>query len=130
MVYAGDLKSPGHQPCRFESGLRHTGMGMDPKLKIAASRLLEASRLGLAAHREEIEIVVSALEKSQDELGRKTREFHSLKTAFDILEGVVTDQGSRIQALEKAISDYLDPNRARDGDMELRTILEKELGRE
>ncbi len=103
---------------------------MDPKLKIAASRLLEASRLGLAAHREEIEIVVSALEKSQDELGRKTREFHSLKTAFDILEGVVTDQGSRIQALEKAISDYLDPNRARDGDMELRTILEKELGRE
>ena len=101
---------------------------MDRKVEVAAGRLKAAAELGLLSHREETLVLLNHLETDQKDAAKKFREYHSLKTAFDILEGVVTDQSSRIKGLEDAIRGYLDPNRSRSGVDELQTVLEQELG--
>ena len=101
---------------------------MDQKVEVAVGRLKAAADLGLLSHREEILAILNHMESDRKDSARQFREYHSLKTAFDILEGVVTDQSSRIQALEDSIRGYLDPSRSRSGMDELQTVLEQELG--
>ena len=98
------------------------------KVETAAGRLKAAAELGLLSHREEILVLLNHQESNRKDSARQFREYHSLKSAFDILEGVVTDQSSRIKALEDSIRGYLDPSRSRSGVDELQTVLEQELG--
>ncbi len=101
---------------------------MENKLDIAVGRLKKASQLGLLSHREEVGVILEWLQSKQNETAKEFREYHSLKTAFDILEGIVADQSSRIRALEDAIRVYLDPSLSRSGVDQLQTVLEQELG--
>jgi hypothetical protein len=101
---------------------------MDQTLEDVVGKLRTASDLGLLSHPEEVGIILELLEAARKDVAQQFREYHSLKTAFDILEGVVADQSSRIKALEDAIRSYLDPSQARSGVSELQTVLIQELG--
>ena len=101
---------------------------MEQELEVALGKLRTAKDLGLLSHQEEVSVILEGLKSSQSDVAQQFREYHSLRTAFDILEGVVADQSSRIKALEDAIRGYLDPSQARSGISELQTVLIEELG--
>jgi hypothetical protein len=101
---------------------------MEYPVKIAKEQLESAMKLGLVGHRKEIELLITNLIRMENDLGDSERRYYSLQNAFDILQGIVADQTSRINALENAISEYLDPSAARLGVEILQTVLVKELG--
>ncbi|MCP4549104.1 MAG: hypothetical protein GY835_21835 [bacterium] len=103
---------------------------MEHNIKIAREQLEAAIKLGLTSNPNEIEILLNRLDAAILESADHQRKLFALQNAFDILQGVVADQTSRINALENAIRDYLDPDCARNGVMVLETVLEKELGEE
>ena len=103
---------------------------MNHRLDVAKQQLLAASRLSLAAHREEIDALLTGLDQQERLIGRLRSECASLQGALSLQESIIDDLNSRINALEAAIRDYLDPNKSRNGAQVLLTVLEKELGEE
>lgn len=103
---------------------------MNHRLDIASEQLLAASRLGMSSHRAEIETVLAGLDQQERLIESLRNRNIALKEAGEMQNSIIEDLNSRINALEFAIRDYLDPDRARDGASVLLTVLEKELGSE
>jgi len=103
---------------------------MNHRLDIAREQLLAASRLGLASHRAEIETLLAGLDQQERLIESLRNRCTGLKEAGEMQDSIIDDLNSRINALESAIRDYLDPDKARNGASVLLTVLEKELGAE
>ena len=107
---------------------RIEGDPVSNRLDMAKQQLLAASQLGLASHRAEIETLLAGLEQQEQLVGRLRSERDALTHAMTMQDSIIDDLNSRINALEAAIRDYLDPARSRLGASVLITVLEKELG--
>lgn len=103
---------------------------MNHRLDLAKQQLLAASRLSLSAHREEIDSLLTGLDQQERLINRLRSECASLQGALSMQESIIEDLNSRINALETAIRDYIDPNKSRNGADVLITVLERELGAE
>jgi hypothetical protein len=103
---------------------------MNHRLDVAKEQLIAASRLGLSSHRAEIEALVTGIDQQERIITNLRQRGQSLQDALGMQDSIIDDLNSRINALEAAIRDYLDPDRARDGASVLLTVLDKELGEE
>lgn len=103
---------------------------MNHRLDLAKQQLLAASRLSLSSHREEIDALITGLDQQERLINRLRSECASLQGALSMQESIIEDLNSRINALETAIRDYVDPSKSRNGTDVLITVLERELGAE
>lgn len=103
---------------------------MNHRLDLAKQQLLAASRLSLSSHREEIDALLTGLDQQERLINRLRSECASLQGALSMQESIIEDLNSRINALETAIRDYIDPSKSRNGADVLITVLERELGAE
>ncbi|MBM4117450.1 hypothetical protein FJ251_06840 [bacterium] len=103
---------------------------MNHRLDLAKQQLLAASRLGLSSHREEIDALITGLDQQERLINRLRSECASLQGALSMQESIIEDLNSRINALESAIRDYIDPSKSRNGADVLITVLERQLGAE
>ncbi len=101
---------------------------MNHRLDVAKHQLIAASHLGLASHRAEIEALVVGMDQQERMIENLRQRGQSLRDALSMQDSIIDDLNSRINALEAAIRDYLDPGRARDGASVLLTVLDKERG--
>lgn len=101
---------------------------MSNRLEVAKQQLLAASQLGLASHRAEIETLLDGLDQLEHRNDRLRAEVEALQGAMTMQDSIIDDLNSRINALEAAIRDYLDPGKSRLGASVLLTVLDKELG--
>lgn len=103
---------------------------MNHRLDVAKEQLMAAGRLGLASHRSEIETLLAGLDHQERLIERLRSQCEAYRDAIAMQNSIIEDLNSRINALEGAIRDYLDPGMSRDGASVLLTVLDKELGEE
>jgi len=82
---------------------------MNHRLDVAKQQLIAASRLGLSSHRAEIEALITGMGQQERIIENLRQRGQSLRDALAMQDSIIDDLNSRINALEAAIRDYLDP---------------------